>query len=116
MLTVVLKMEMKNIFILGGGPSMISSEILFFWNYVKNKWMWLSAESCHKDCPETAALRLSLPYFINTVLSFFQCLSDYTGLSEFFAWQVLNLYLTLLEDMSGLRRSLSNLLRLEMNK
>lgn len=59
---------------------------------------------------------LHIPYLINTVMSFFQCLSDYTGLSKLFAWQVFTLYLTLLEDMSVLKRSLSNLLRLKMNR
>lgn len=55
-------------------------------------------------------------YLVNTVVSFFQCLSDCTGLSKSFAWQVFNLYFTLLEDMSALKRSLSNLLRLKINR
>lgn len=116
MSAVVLKAEMKNIFILRWGPLMTSYEILYFWNYVKNKWIWLSAESCHRDSPETAALSQTFTYLINTVVSFFQCLSDYTGLSKFFAWQVFNLYFTLLEDMSTLKRSLNNLLRLKINR
>ena len=55
-------------------------------------------------------------YLIDAVVSFSLCLSAYTGPRTFFAWQVFNLYLTLLEDVIILKRSSSNLLRLKRSK
>lgn len=113
-LAVVLKAEMKNTFILRLRPLMTSSEILYFWNGVKTRWMWLLAESCLRDCSESATL--TFMYLIDPVVSFSLCLTACADPSTFFAWQVFNLYLTFLENMSVLKRGSSNLLRLKRNK